>query len=84
MTMAAPWSNQRISAVVRIGACFFVLCGVLALAATIFLSIVQGVRDEDLWFAIVMVPAILYFVWLFGHAAWHGRAPAGWLPSWRK
>ena len=79
-----PWSNQPVSAVVRVGAWFFVLCGVVALAATVFLSMVQGVRDDEMWLALVMIPAIIYSVWLVGYTAWHGRAPAGWLPARRK
>lgn len=82
--LKAPWSNQRVSMVVRIGAWFFVLCGIVALVSATYLSAIKGVRYEDLWVVLVMYPGILYFLWLFGHVALRGQAPPGWLPRWRK
>ena len=75
-----PWSNQCVSMPVRAGAWFFLLCGVFALAAATLLLLADGVPRDDVWFAAMAYPAILYFLWLFGHVALWGKAPVGWLP----
>lgn len=80
----APWSNQPVSAVARAGAWFFVLCGVFALTLTTYSLLTQGGTAAPVWFVLFFYAVGTYFVWLFGHVAFCGRAPAGWLPSWRK
>jgi len=79
--LKAPWSNQRVSPIVRAGAWFFILCGAFALAITTYILLADGVRPGQVWFVVLSYPVIAYFLWLFGCVALRGKAPAGWLPS---
>jgi hypothetical protein len=80
----APWSNQPVSVIVRVGAAFFVLCGVFALGAGIYFVIVEGIKPDQTLFVVSLFVGIPYTIWLFGHVVVCGKAPAGWLPSWSK
>jgi hypothetical protein len=80
----APWSNQRVSMAVRVGAGFFVFCGVGAIVSVTFILLSDRLRSEHLWLAVTTLPASFYLLWLFGHAAVKGKAPEGWFPSWRR
>ena len=79
--LRAPWSNQSVSLVVRVGAAFFVLCGLVALGAATYFTIIEGIQVDQLLFVLSAYISIAYMIWLFGYVVLHGKAPAGWLPS---
>ena len=81
--MKAPWSNQPVSLVARAGAGFFAVLGVLVLVVASYSLLSRGGTEAPIWFMIYYYVVCTYFTWLFGHVALRGRAPAGWLPSWR-
>ena len=80
--LRVPWSGERVSTVVRIGAAFLSLC---FLAATIFGALPYVTGGKLLELSIEeAVNAFLfaYALVLFSRVALTGRAPASWLP-WR-
>jgi hypothetical protein len=76
----APWSGQRVSLVVRLGAGFLSVCFLLA-AIYVASTYIEGIKpiDLSLW-DIANVVLFVYALALFTRVALTGRAPKGWIP----
>jgi hypothetical protein len=75
-----PWSSQKAGIFIRFLAWVYIVCGVIALSAYIYFSIVEGITKEYLLLFVGMLMLIIYSMLLFGHVAIKGKAPSGWLP----
>jgi len=76
----APWSDQKVGLFARVLAWIFLICGVFFLFSFTYYTFVEGISSEQLLPMLSLVSGISYLCLLFGHVAFKGRAPAGWLP----
>jgi len=76
----APWSNQRVSVVMRIGAGFLSACFLLA-AIYVASPYIGGSKPLDLSLPeVANMLLFAYLIALFTRVALTGRAPKGWFP----
>lgn len=78
--MKAPWSNQQVSLVVRVGAGFYVAVGLIACMIAAYFTWLEGIPHDMAPGIPAILIVLIYQLALFAHVAYHGRAPAGWVP----
>jgi hypothetical protein len=82
-TSAAPWTNQKVGVIARIGAVFIVLCVALpyVLAGKVMLKSLLEINSwQEAATALVAVTVMPYMAVLCAYIAARGRAPSGWVP----
>jgi hypothetical protein len=80
--LRAPWAGQAAGPFVRFLALLFVACGVLAMSAGIYSSIIDGFAESLPIEGFALLLGTLYLMAIFLCVGVRGRAPSGWLP-WR-
>lgn len=80
---AAPWANQKVGVIARIGAAFIVLCVALPYVfagKVMFKGLLEINSWQEAVFALFAVTVMPYMAVLCACIVVRGRAPSGWVP----
>ena len=78
--LAAPWANQTVGSVARFLAWVFVLCGLFALSAGVYFTVIEGFPTGMPIQFLGLMAGSIYILAIFLFVAIKGKAPSGWLP----